>query len=174
LPYSAVLALPPSFACEKHQQWLEKTIIKVMYNSALRYLPSVLMQMSQSSGLNYESLELGTARTHWGTCRRLRNKRKTLLLSSRPDTAVINIGGYTEEEKYAHKIVLSAFTALLPMALTRFILLHELTHTRHPDHSDAFHSTLNRLTQAVIGMTERDCQKQMKNYHTNIFSFAQL
>jgi predicted metal-dependent hydrolase len=33
----------------------------------------------------------------------------------------------------------------VPVPLQDYILLHELTHLRHPDHSAAFHAELERL-----------------------------
>ena len=42
-------------------------------------------------------------------------------------------------------ITLSTRLALLPEPLIEYVLVHELCHLRHPDHSPAFHAFLERL-----------------------------
>lgn len=71
-----------------------------------------------------------------------------------------------------NSIIISAYTALLPDHLTKFILLHELTHILHPDHSPAFHQDLNRFALQILNRTEKECDRQVNAYHTNIFLFA--
>ncbi len=169
--YSIVLDCPQDidFHDANRQQWLESVIVKSIQNFAHPYLSFLLSEMSHLSGLQIESESFGHAQTRWGACRADRTLRKGQM--SRVG-AVVDVGQFTKEEYLPHKIMLSAYTALLPEHLTKYVILHELSHTRHPDHSADFHATVNSLTQAILGMSEQECEKQMKAYHTNIFSFA--
>jgi len=49
---------------------------------------------------------------------------------------------------------------LLPEHLREFIILHELCHTRHHNHSSAFHSLLNKLTNG----NEQRLNKELRSY----------
>ena len=169
--YSIIFSCPEDydFSDAGKQRWLEDIIVKAIQNFAKIYLPYRLQQMSQQSGLKVERDSVGHAQTRWGACRADRTILKGTMSRA---GAVIDLGDFSAEEHRPHKIMLSAYCALLPPHLMNFIILHELTHTRHPDHSASFHSTLNRLTIAILGLTEAECEKQMKSYSTNIFSFA--
>jgi predicted metal-dependent hydrolase len=50
---------------------------------------------------------------------------------------------------------------LLPEHLREFIMLHELCHTRHHNHSKEFHNLLNTL----VNGNEREYIKELKTYH---------
>ena len=167
--YKVVLEYPENVDfCDKNlQQWLEKVVIGALQRFAGQYLLRQLEHMSQLSGLNYEAARVGHAKTRWGTCRRTGRRRKHVACR---DNSIA--GERTKEEYYPHKITLSVYTALLPENLTGYIILHELTHTRHPDHSAEFHATLDRLTQALLGLTEKECINKMHSFHTDIFCFA--
>ncbi len=169
--YSVVLYCPADldFKVESRQKWLESVIVNTIQNMARPYLYSQLKEMSRLSGLQFEDYGVGHAQTRWGACRSDRKRTKKTMSRS---SAIVDLGTFSKEEYKAHKIMLSAYTALLPEHLTKYIILHELSHTRHPDHSSDFHATVNRLTQAILGLTEDECEKQMKAYSTSIFSFA--
>lgn len=169
--YSIVFSCPKDYDFEGNnaQQWLERVITKAVQNFADPYLTYLTYSVSAECGLSVEQVSVGHAQSRWGSCRAISSSGKINLSRS---GAKLDIGDFTAEEYRKHKIVLSAYCALLPLHLAKFIILHELTHTRHPDHSASFHSTLNRLTTAILGLTEAECEKQMKSYSTNIFSFA--
>jgi predicted metal-dependent hydrolase len=50
---------------------------------------------------------------------------------------------------------------LLPDELREFIILHELCHTQHHNHSTAFHALLNTL----VGGKEKALNRELKAYH---------
>lgn len=154
------------------QEWLQKVIVNAITQFAKSYLYFYLKQMSALSGLEFEDISVGHAQTRWGACRRLSNVPKTLTPHKRNDMCMVDIGNWTKEEFFQHKINLSAYTALLPSDLRNFILLHELTHTRHPDHSERFHNTLNLLCTKILGNSEAVFNQRLKTFHTNIFCFA--
>jgi predicted metal-dependent hydrolase len=72
------------------------------------YLPSRLAAVSHGCGLPYARSTVRMARSRWGSCSR---------------------GGV---------ISLSARLLLLPSSLVDYVLVHELCHTREPNHSPAF------------------------------------
>jgi predicted metal-dependent hydrolase len=49
---------------------------------------------------------------------------------------------------------------LLPEHLREFIILHELCHTRHHNHSEAFHKLLDSLVQGK----EKAFNRELKAY----------
>ncbi len=169
--HTATLYVPQGFIFAEHQQWLEKIIIESVRTFAHPYLYGQLRHMSALSGLGCEQMGIGIAHTRWGVCARKNDLKKPIVESQRPQTITLDIGGRTREEYCAHKIIFSVYTALLPLHLSQFIILHELTHTRHPDHSPSFHDTLDKLTQAILGLSEEQCEQQLKKYQTNIYSF---
>lgn len=156
------------FDNEQRQRWLRKVVEAALIKEVKPYLQYVLNQMSAKSGLAYEQFMVGRGKTRWGWCSRLSGTRKKLSQTER----VIEIGPYTQEEYFPHKICLNSFTALLPLHLAQYICLHELTHTRHADHSDDFHSTLDMLTRTILGVSAKDCEREMRKCRTDINCFA--
>lgn len=59
------------------------------------------------------------------------------------------------------KITLSHALLFLSQELSDFIILHELTHLTHHDHSPNFHALLNHYT----GGREKELNRLLKNYH---------
>lgn len=86
---------------------------KELLNCARAYLPVTIERLAKEYGFDYTSLRLTSARTRWGSC----NSK--------------------------NGISLSIFIMRLPIHLREFIILHELCHTRHLNHSEAFHALLN-------------------------------
>ncbi len=71
-------------------------------------LPPWLEQVSGETGLRFSTCGVGRARTRWGCCQR------------------------------SGRILLSARLLFLPPHLVRHVMVHELCHTVHPDHSASF------------------------------------
>lgn len=63
-------------------------------------------------------------------------------------------------------ISLSCFLVTLPVDLIKFVIIHELSHTFEMNHSSRFHRLVNNLT----GGREKDFEKRLNQYHTNIYS----
>ena len=133
---------------ESKMEWIERTRQRISQRTAqyptitpseverLRreahaYIPSTLSRLAQEHGFRYTSLRISSAHTRWGSC------------SGR------------------NGISISLFLMLLPEHLREFILLHELCHTRHHNHSAAFHQLLN----AHVGGNERTYNRELKSYH---------
>ena len=97
---------------------------------ARTYIPATLERLALTHGFQYSSLRISSAHTRWGSC------------SGR------------------NGISISLFIMLLPEHLREFILLHELCHTRHHNHSAAFHSLLDSL----VGGKEHSYNHELKSY----------
>ena len=103
---------------------------KALLDSARSYLPTTLARLAKEHGFHYTSLRLSSARTRWGSC------------------------------SGKNGISLSIFIMLLPEHLREFIILHELCHTRHHNHSEAFHTLLDSLVEGK----EKALNRELKAY----------
>ena len=133
---------------ESKSEWIERTRQRItertaqyptitpseverLRREARAYVPTTLARLAQEHGFKYTSLRISSAHTRWGSC------------SGR------------------NGISISLFVMLLPEHLREFILLHELCHTRHHNHSAAFHSLLDTL----LGGNEKIYIRELKKYH---------
>lgn len=107
-----------------------KERIEKLRRAAKADLPMRLERLSQQTGLKYAGVTVRVARTKWGCC----TNRNT--------------------------ISLSLFLMALPEHLRDFVLLHELCHTVHHDHSPRFHALLDRLT----GGCEKELERELRSY----------
>ena len=107
-----------------------KAKIEELRKAAKADLPARLERLSQQTGLHYAGVTIRAARTKWGCC----TSRNT--------------------------ISLSLFLMALPEHLRDFVLLHELCHTVHHDHSPRFHALLDRLT----GGREQALARELRGY----------
>lgn len=105
--------------------------VEHLRREARRYIPSTIERLARDNGFKYSSLRISSAHTRWGSC------------------------------SGKNGISISLFVMLLPEHLREFIILHELCHTRHHNHSAAFHTLLNTL----VGGKERLLIKELKGYH---------
>ncbi|MCM1150715.1 MAG: M48 family metallopeptidase, partial [Alistipes sp.] len=94
----------------------ERARIEELRRAAKNDLPARIERLSQQTGLRYGKLTIRAARTKWGSC------------SGR------------------NAISLSLFLMTLPEHLRDYVILHELCHTVHHDHSPRFHALVDRLT----------------------------
>ena len=95
----------------------ERARIEALRRAAKADLPGRIERLSRQTGLRYEKLTLRAARTKWGSC----SGRNT--------------------------ISLSLFLMTLPERLRDYVIIHELCHTVHHDHSARFHALVDRLTE---------------------------
>lgn len=105
--------------------------VENLRREARAYIPITLSRLAKEHGFTYTSIRISSAHTRWGSC------------SGR------------------NGISISLFIMLLPEHLREFILLHELCHTRHHNHSAAFHNLLNSLVDG----NEKALNRELKSYH---------
>lgn len=104
--------------------------IETLRRAAREDLPPRIARLSEASGLKYEKLSIRASRTRWGSC------------SGR------------------NHISLSLFLMTLPEHLRDFVILHELCHTVHHNHSPRFHALLDRL----VGGREKELNRELRRY----------
>jgi len=85
-----------------------RTLKKWLLLKANRTLPGELNRLARETGLHFRSVSLRSPRTRWGSC----SVRRDIMLSSK--------------------------LLFLPPDLVRYVLVHELSHTVHLDHSRRF------------------------------------
>ena len=140
------------FQAEGMQEWLVKVIEEQVRNYAKGILPARLRALSKQFNLPIESIHINASHGRWGSC----SRKVTKVLG-----CISKTSGYS--------INLSLYTLLLPEPLQRLIMLHELTHTLEMNHSARFHTLLNEM----LGGTEAQLERELKQYTTSIFAFAQ-
>lgn len=97
---------------------------------AKEYLPQRVAELSQVTGLKYNRLTIRATTSKWGSCSSLRN------------------------------ISLSLYLMALPTHLIDFVIIHELCHTVHFNHSAEFHTLVNKL----VGGVEKELNIELKGY----------
>ncbi len=108
----------------------EKLQTEQLRKAAREYLPARCRELSQRTGLRCGNVSVRASRTRWGSC-----------------SANDNIS-------------LSLFLMRLPDELIDFVILHELCHTVHKNHSSKFHALLDRMT----GGHEKDLNAALRRY----------
>ena len=96
---------------------------------ARKLLVERLAELARRHGFVYNKVFVKNQRTLWGSC------------------------------SSANNINLNMRLAALPGELRDYVILHELVHTRHKNHSKAFWDTLNRLVGDGKGL-----QRQLRRY----------
>ena len=90
---------------------------KLLMKQAREYLPYRLEYFAKRFGYHYDKVVLSHATSRWGSC----THRKSSLLSPTTITISLNIG-----------------LMQVPEAQRDYVIIHELAHINHPDHSKAF------------------------------------
>lgn len=104
--------------------------VERLRNKARKALPPLVAELASRHDFCYTSLRISSAHTRWGSC------------------------------SGNNGISLSLFLMLLPDYLREFVILHELCHTHHHNHSAPFHTLLNSLTEG----REKALNKELKAY----------
>lgn len=109
---------------------IEEAIWKILLNEARDYLPSRVNILAGIHGFEVSEVKVRRMKTRWGSCT-TRN--------------IIN---------------LNSWLVMLPDHLSDYVILHELVHTRHRDHSKRFWEALDRLTPASSKMLRKELRSQ--------------
>lgn len=111
-----------------------KAQIEELRRMAKRELPAMVERLAREHNFRYGRVTIRATRSKWGCCTSNNN------------------------------LSLSLFLMTLPLHLQEFVVLHELCHTVHHNHSAEFHALLNRLT----GGRERELERQLKGIRKNL------
>lgn len=117
-------------AAESPAPSLTRTQIEELRQQAIEDLPVRIARLSEATGLKFNRLSIRATRSKWGSC------------SSRND------------------ISLSLYLMILPEHLRDFVILHELCHTVHHNHSPKFHS----LVDSFVGGREQEMNRELKKF----------
>lgn len=107
-----------------------RALVEQLRSAAKADLPPRIERLARQTGLQYAGLTIRAARTKWGSC----SARNT--------------------------ISLSVFLMKLPEHLRDFVIIHELCHTVHHDHSPRFHALVDRL----VGGNEKALNRELRSY----------
>ena len=107
-----------------------KARVEELRRAAKADLPGRIARLSEATGLKYEKLSIRASRTKWGSC------------SGR------------------NHISLSLFLMTLPEHLRDYVIIHELCHTVHHNHSPRFHALVDRL----VGGCENALNKELRAF----------
>ena len=108
--------------------------IESLRRQAKATLPPMVERLAGEHGFKYGRVTIRATRSKWGCCTSQNN------------------------------LSLSLFLVTLPLHLQEFVVLHELCHTVHHNHSEAFHELLNRVTQG----REKELNRQLKGIRKNL------
>ena len=108
----------------------QKAHVEELRRAAKAALPGRIARLSEATGLKYEKLSIRASRTKWGSC------------SGR------------------NHISLSLFLMALPEHLRDYVIVHELCHTVHHNHSPRFHALVDRL----VGGREKALNRELRAF----------
>jgi len=114
----------------KVQAAIRRGLEKAWRVEAKEILPKRLEELARQRGLNFRSVSIRRSVTRWGSC------------------------------STSNDISLSLFLMRLPDRLIDYILLHELCHTIHKNHSKRFYDLLDRLCDG----RNAELRRELKEY----------
>lgn len=115
---------------ERPSPTLTKQEVEELRSEAKRTLPQRVEELSARHGLRYGRVTIRASRSKWGSC-----------------TAQGNLS-------------LSLYLMTLPEHLRDYVILHELAHTVHHNHSQHFHDLVNCMTEG----REKELARELRNY----------
>ena len=119
---------------EKVQNLVRTALEATWRLEAKKYLPSRLSELALKHGFQYNRILIRNNRSRWGSCSARNN------------------------------INLNLHLMRLPGDLIDYVLIHELVHTRHKNHSRLFWKLLE---DCIPGAREKN--KRLKNFRTDIY-----
>ncbi len=122
-----------SFEEAEVQKVAQRGALKALKKEADRLLPQRLSQLAKENGFEYNSLTNKRLSSRWGSCSQLKD------------------------------ITLNIYLMQLPWELIDYVIIHELTHTEHLNHSPEF---WNRFEQIIPGA--KSLRKKLKTHKTAV------
>lgn len=119
------------YAAQPAQPKLSSKEIERLRSQAKEYLPRRVAEIASQLGFRYGRVTIRAARSKWGCC-----------------TSQGNLS-------------LSLFLMLIPRHLQDYVIVHELCHTVHHNHSAQFHALVDKCLQGK----EKEYIKELRGYH---------
>ncbi len=107
----------------------EDAIWRILRTEALAYLPGRVSELSALHGYQFTGLKIRKMKTRWGSC----TSRKSINLNS--------------------------WLMMIPEDLSDYVILHELAHTRFPDHGILFWKEMDRTTGGLSKVYRKELRK---------------
>jgi len=107
----------------------EDAIWRILRETALDYLPGRVEELSQAHGYKTTGLKIRKMKTRWGSC----TSKKSINLNS--------------------------WLMMVPEALSDYVILHELAHTKYPDHGRLFWKELDKTTGGLSQVYRKELRK---------------
>lgn len=108
----------------------EREHIEELRRAARVDLPPRVERIARMFGFSYGRITIRASRTKWGSC------------------------------SFRNDLSLSLYLMALPERLRDYVIVHELCHTVHHDHSPRFHALVDRC----LGGQERVLDRELKSY----------
>jgi predicted metal-dependent hydrolase len=116
------------------QQLIRTAVIETLRAEAHAVLPPMVEQLAAQHGFSYNGLTIKNIHSKWGSC------------------------------SATNHLNFSLYLMLLPGELIEFVVLHELCHTVHKNHSAHFHALLN----SIVGGNEQNLNRKLRLYHATL------
>ena len=129
------IVCPPHTDYSQQQEWLRKVLVEELRKQARVLLRKRTHQLASQFGFNYKDLKIQTSKTRWGSC------------------------------SMSNSINLSVYLMTLPSHLIDYVILHELCHTVHHDHSSAFWTLMDQVTEGKAKSLRLELKE---NYRTEL------
>ncbi|MCP4310987.1 MAG: M48 family metallopeptidase [Bacteroidetes bacterium] len=113
-----------------NQDSIEEAIWRILHKEAAAFLPNRVEELAREHGLSYSGVKVRRMKSRWGSC----NARNGINLNS--------------------------WLVMLPDHLSDYVILHELAHTRHRDHSPRFWEYLDGLTVGRSKLLRKELRAQ--------------
>lgn len=131
--------MPEDAAYEQVQEKISKTISKVLLLQAKKHLPGRVNTIAQKYGFTYRSLDFKKLKSRWGSC------------SSNND------------------LIFNIFLMQLPWNLIDYVIVHELVHTVHHHHKQAFWQAVETILPNYVQL-----KKHIKKFPTEAFDVRNI
>ncbi len=116
------------------QDYIKYIFEQILRKEAKLYIPKKTMEYAKLYQLKVTNIKINSAKTRWGSC------------------------------SVKNSINFSLFLMQLPYELINYVILHELAHTIHKNHSANFYKLLNQFTKGE----HQQLNKKLKNISPQI------
>jgi len=123
---------------QENENSAEEALWRILLMEARAYLPDRVSTLAATHGLKYSGLKIRRMKSRWGSC-----------------TAKNGIN-------------LNSWLMMIPESLSDYVILHELVHTLHRDHSRKFWDALDQFTEG----SSLTLRKELKGHRIMVLPAA--